>query len=101
LKEFFPPEAGWTHPKGGLFLWVTLPPGMSCNKLFDAALKENVVFVPGDPFYAKNGFSEEGGRHLRLNFSNAKPEQIREGIRRLAVAMKQQMEQSNPTAVKL
>jgi 2-aminoadipate transaminase len=101
LKEFFPPEASWTHPKGGLFLWVTLPPGMSCNKLFDAALKENVAFVPGDPFYAKNGFREEGSRHLRLNFSNAKPEQIREGIRRLAVAMKQQMEQSNPTAVKL
>ena len=99
LKEYFPPEAKWTHPKGGLFLWVTLPAGMSCKKLFDAALKENVAFVPGDSFYAANGFSEEGTRHLRLNFSNAKPEQIREGIKRLAVAVKRQMEEMNPSAV--
>jgi 2-aminoadipate transaminase len=100
LKEYFPAEATWTRPKGGLFLWVTLPPGMSCKKLFDAALKENVAFVPGDPFYAANGFSDEGNRHLRLNFSNAKPEQIREGVRRLAVAVKRQMEEISPAAVK-
>jgi len=93
LKEYFPAEASWTHPKGGLFLWVTLPAGMSCQKLFEAALKQNVAFVPGDSFYAPNGFAEECMRHLRLNFSNAQPEQIREGIRRLSVAVKQQMEQ--------
>lgn len=96
LKEYFPAEASWTHPKGGLFLWVTLPAGMSCQKLFEAALKENVAFVPGDSFYAPNGFAEECMRHLRLNFSNAQPEQIREGIRRLSVAVKLQMHQLQP-----
>jgi len=100
LKEHFPSGTTWTYPKGGLFLWVTLPAGMSCQKLFEAALKENVAFVPGDPFYAPNGASEEGSLHFRLNFSNAKPEQIREGIRRLAVAVKQQMEQLRPAIVR-
>ncbi len=91
LKEFFPPEVTWTYPKGGLFLWVTLPKGMDCQKLFQIALKENVAFVPGDSFYAGNGFAEEGSRHFRLNFSYGKPDQIREGVRRLSVALKQQL----------
>jgi 2-aminoadipate transaminase len=89
LQEFFPPEVTWTHPKGGLFLWVTLPDGMDSQALFDAALKENVAFVPGDPFYAKNG--HPAAPHMRLNFSNAKPEQIHEGIRRLSIAVKKQI----------
>ena len=91
LEEFCPPEVTWTRPLGGLFLWVELPKGMDCHQLFDAALKQNVAFVPGDCFYAQNGYAEEGLRHLRLNFSNAKPEQIREGVRRLGVAMKDQL----------
>lgn len=96
LKEYFPPEVTWTHPKGGLFLWVSLPKGMECQKLFNAALEEKVAFVPGDSFYARNGYTEEGCRHFRLNFSYGKPEQIREGIRRLAVAVKQQLQQLSP-----
>ncbi len=91
LKRNFPSEVKWTHPKGGLFLWVTLPAGMDCNSLFQAALKENVAFVPGDCFYASNGNNGSGSRHLRLNFSYGQPEQIREGIRRLSVAVKHQL----------
>ncbi len=91
LEEFFPSEVIWTKPKGGLFLWVTLPVGMDCHELFDEALKENVAFVPGDCFYAANGHQDEGRRHFRLNFSNAQPEQIREGIRRLGMAIKKQL----------
>jgi 2-aminoadipate transaminase len=91
LEEFCPPEVTWTRPLGGLFLWVELPVGMDCHQLFDAALKQNVAFVPGDSFYAPSGYAEEGLRHLRLNFSNAKPERIREGVRRLALAMKDQL----------
>ncbi len=90
LSKYFPAEASWTRPQGGLFLWVTLPEGMDCNKLFEAALKENVAFVPGECFYAGN-VAKESCRHLRLNFSYGQPEQIREGIRRLSVAIKQQM----------
>lgn len=89
LEEFFPPEVTWTHPQGGLFLWVTLPQGMNSQSLFRSALAENVAFVPGDSFYAGNG--PESCRHLRLNFSHPSPEQIREGIRRLSVAVKRQL----------
>jgi 2-aminoadipate transaminase len=86
LQEFFPPEVTWTHPQGGLFLWVTLPAGLDMQAVFKSAIEQNVAFVPGDSFYANDG--REGSRHMRLNFSNAAPEQIREGIRRLAAAVK-------------
>ncbi len=96
LEENFPPEVTWTRPQGGLFLWVSLPEGMDCHQLFEAAIRENVAFVPGDSFYASNGHVEEGRRHFRLNFSNAQPEQIREGIRRLGVAIKKQWAALHP-----
>jgi 2-aminoadipate transaminase len=87
LQEFFPPEVRWTRPNGGLFLWVTLPESTDCEKLFHAALRQNVAFVPGDAFYA----DEHHGCHMRLNFSNSRPEQIRDGIRRLGAAVKEQL----------
>ena len=96
LKKFFPREVTWTHPQGGLFLWVTLPDGMDGNKLFQTALQQNVAFVTGDCFYAGNGYAKEGCRHMRLNFSYGQPEQIREGIRRLSLAIKQQLHELHP-----
>ncbi|MGA3087276.1 MAG: PLP-dependent aminotransferase family protein [Terriglobales bacterium] len=94
LQEFFPPEVTWTHPQGGLFLWVTLPEGLDMKAVFQSALEQNVAFVPGDSFYAHDGRLDrghEGSRHMRLNFSNAAPEQIREGVRRLAAAVTSQL----------
>ena len=88
LEEFFPASVSWTRLSGGLFLWVTLPVGMDAPRLLEAALKENVAFVPGGSFFAE---PEKGLRHLRLNFSYCQPEQIREGIRRLGVALRRQM----------
>jgi 2-aminoadipate transaminase len=88
LRDFFPPEVSWTHPQGGLFLWVTMPPGVDSSRLLDLALRQNVAFVPGGPFFP-NG---DPGSHMRLNFSNAQPEQIREGIRRLSIAVAYELE---------
>jgi 2-aminoadipate transaminase len=82
LEEFFPPGVHWTRPEGGLFLWVRLPEGMVAAHLLEAALRKNVAFVPGNSFFA--GDERAGDRYFRLNFSNMKPELIREGIRRLA-----------------
>lgn len=96
LKRFFPPEVKWTYPRGGLFLWVTLPKGMNCQRLFEDALRENVAFVPGDCFYAGNGFVNEGFLHFRLNFSYVSPEQIHEGIRRLSLAVSHQLHELMP-----
>jgi 2-aminoadipate transaminase len=100
LAEHFPPQVTWTRPKGGLFLWVELAEGMDAQRLFETALKENVAFVPGDSFYAPNGQQEAGRRHLRLNFSAAPPEQIREGIRRLSVAVQRQLDELHPLAAR-
>jgi len=88
LHDYFPPEVSWTHPQGGLFLWVTMPPGVDSSRLLDLALRQNVAFVPGEPFFP-NG---DTGSHMRLNFSNAQPEQIREGIRRLSIAVAHELE---------
>jgi 2-aminoadipate transaminase len=91
LHNYFPPEVSWTHPHGGLFLWVTLPSGIDTMKLLDTALRQDVAFVPGEPFFPSG---QESGSHMRLNFSNAKPEQIREGIRRLSIAVAHELEHS-------
>lgn len=91
MQEHFPKEVVWTRPQGGLFLWVTLPEGMDCDRLFKAAVDQNVAFVPGYCFYPDEA---DGFRNFRLNFSSSKPELIREGIRRLSVAIKLQMEES-------
>ncbi len=88
LQDYFPPEVSWTHPQGGLFLWVTMPPGVDSSKLLESALRQDVAFVPGQPFYP-NG---DEGSHMRLNFSNAKPEMIREGVRRLSIAVAHALE---------
>jgi 2-aminoadipate transaminase len=88
LDNYFPPEVSWTHPQGGLFLWVTMPPGIDSRKLLDSALRQNVAFVPGDAFYP----SGDSGSHMRLNFSNAQPEMIHEGIRRLSIAVAHELE---------
>jgi 2-aminoadipate transaminase len=89
LHDYFPPEVSWTHPHGGLFLWVMLPPGIDTMKLLDTALRQDVAFVPGGPFFPSG---QESGSHMRLNFSNAQPEQIREGIRRLSIAVAHELE---------
>jgi len=80
LRETMPPGFSWTHPEGGMFLWVTCPEGVNTNELMHAALARKVIFVPGQDFFANT----PGLRYMRLNFSNASPEMIREGIGRLA-----------------
>jgi 2-aminoadipate transaminase len=72
-------HAKWTHPDGGLFLWLTLPGETNTPELLVEALKKNVAFVPGDAFY----WDHRGKDSLRLNFSMCSPDTIREGVRRL------------------
>ena len=95
LNDYFPSEVTWTHPHGGLFLWATLPSGVNARKLLDQALRNDVAFVPGDPFFAEG----DKGSHMRLNFSNATPEMIREGIRRLSIAVAHELEHKNAELV--
>jgi 2-aminoadipate transaminase len=80
MDKHFPENVSWTHPKGGLFLWVRLPEELDAQEVFQTAIKRNVAFVPGQSFFPDGG----GKNTLRLNFSNAYPELIEEGILRLA-----------------
>jgi 2-aminoadipate transaminase len=79
LEEHMPAGVRWTHPRGGLFLWVTLPETINTVSIFKQAVEQKVAFVPGDSFYPCGG----GENTMRLNFSNARPEMINEGIARL------------------
>lgn len=79
LERHMPPEVEWTHPEGGLFLWVTLPAGFDSREVLAEAIQEKVAFVPGVSFFPNGG----GERTLRLNFSYCTPEVIEEGVRRL------------------
>ncbi len=80
LDQYFLPEISWTRPEGGMFLMVTLPQRMDATALLPRALQLGVAYVPGEEFHL-NG---EGRNTLRLNFSNARPAQIKTGIKRLA-----------------
>lgn len=85
MDKYFPDTVKYTKPHGGMFLWVTLPEGVSAMELFPKALEKKVAFVPGDPFY----INVENANTMRLNYTNADCETIDEGIRRLGDLLKQ------------
>jgi 2-aminoadipate transaminase len=80
LEITFAADTTWTRPSGGYFLWIDLPNGLSGQKVAAAGLAEGVAVFPGPVFYP-NGDGGQNG--LRISFSNATPENIAEGIRRL------------------
>ena len=83
MDRYFPPKVEWTQPEGGLFLWVTLPEYLESAEVLKKAIEQNVAFVPGLPFYPCGG----GHNTLRINFSYANSENIREGISRLSLVL--------------
>jgi 2-aminoadipate transaminase len=87
LAEFLPPEADWTRPSGGLFIWVTLPDYIDTTDLLARALRENVAFVPGEAAYLDG----RGRSSMRLNFSGVDEDAIREGVRRIGKVVDQQV----------
>jgi 2-aminoadipate transaminase len=87
LEEYMPEGVSWTKPKGGLFLWVTLPECLDTTTIFKTAVEKKVAFVPGGSFHPLGG----GLNTMRLNFSNSKPDLIVEGIKRLAEVIKSEI----------
>jgi DNA-binding transcriptional MocR family regulator len=91
LARNFPEEAKWTHPQGGLFLWAWVPGGVDTNVFLQRAMSEaRVAYVPGVAFYPR-GHQIGGHNCMRLNFSNATPENIEEGIKRLGDLLKKHL----------
>lgn len=89
LEEFFPPEVTWTHPEGGLFIWVTLPDYVDTGSMLAEALEAGVTYVPGDSFYPEGC---AGKNSMRINFSYESPENITEAIRRLSEVIESRLE---------
>jgi 2-aminoadipate transaminase len=87
LAEHLPPEATWTEPDGGLFIWARLPDYIDTTDLLARALRENVAFVPGRAAYLDG----RGGSEMRLNFSGVGEDDIREGVRRIGKVVREQV----------
>jgi 2-aminoadipate transaminase len=87
LERHFPPQASWTRPQGGLFVWATLPSYIDTGDLLAKALRENVAFVPGQAAYVDG----RGANSMRLNFSGFDESEIREGVRRIGKVVSEQM----------
>ena len=85
LAREMPAHVRWNEPDGGMFLWATAGAGIDTEDLFQHAVRDGVVFVPGRPFYP----NKERGDGMRLNFSAMPEERIADGIARLARAVRQ------------
>jgi 2-aminoadipate transaminase len=88
LAEHFPREADWTRPRGGLFIWATMPDYIDTTDLLARALREQVAFVPGRAAFVDG----RGGSAMRLNFSGVDEDSIREGIRRIGEVVREQVQ---------
>lgn len=87
MEKEFPAGTEWTHPEGGLFLWLTFPVGVSALKVFQNCISKKVAGVIGDAFYP----NDKTDRSMRINFSNMPDERIIEGIKRMGQAIRESM----------
>lgn len=83
-------DVRWTHPEGGMFVWVRLPEGLNAQALLPQAVEAGMAFVPGAPFYAH----QPDARTLRLSFVTSTPEQIDRGMAALAQVLRQSVLQA-------
>ena len=88
MKEFFPEQVTWIIPKGGMFIWASLPEKLDAYLLLERAMAQNVLFVPGQNFYVE---AKQGTHSLRMNFSNPSKEEIRKGITIMGNLIKEMM----------
>lgn len=87
IEEEFPKGVTWTHPEGGLFMWVTVPDYINTTEMMKKCIENNVAYVPGVAFYPGRTRSDS----FRLNYSNMDEERIVEGIKRIAAVIKSEM----------
>ncbi len=88
LAEDFPAGVTWTRPAGGFYVWVRLPDQLDSRAMLAKAITARVAYVPGGAFYADG----QGGSCLRLSYCFPPPERIREGVRRLAGVVEEELD---------
>ena len=88
LERHMPSTITWSHPEGGMFIWLQLPVGMDSADLLKQSLEvAKVAFVPGQAFFPDGS----GNNHLRLNFTSSSPDKINEGIARLGALLRDKL----------
>ncbi|AEK73690.1 multiple substrate aminotransferase [Thermococcus sp. 4557] len=87
LEEYMPEGVRWTRPEGGMFIWVTLPEGIDTKLMMEKAVSKGVAYVPGEAFFAHRDVKNT----MRLNFTYVPEEKIREGVKRLAEVIEEEM----------
>ncbi|ASI99924.1 aminotransferase-like domain-containing protein [Thermococcus celer] len=87
LEEYMPEGVKWTKPDGGMFIWVTLPEGIDTKLMAEKAIKKGVAYVPGEAFFAHRDVKNT----MRLNFTYVPEETIREGVKRLAEVIEEEI----------
>ncbi len=88
LTQLMPAGTTWTHPQGGFYVWLTLPDGLDSKVMQPRALTARVAYVPGIGFYADG----QGIRDMRLSYCYPEPDRIREGVRRLAGVVEEELD---------
>jgi 2-aminoadipate transaminase len=88
LSQQMPPGTTWTHPTGGFYVWVTLPGELDAKVLLPRAVTARVAFVPGTAFFADG----TGRNFMRLSYCYPEPDRIREGVRRLATVLEEEVD---------
>jgi 2-aminoadipate transaminase len=88
LAASMPTGCRWTRPAGGFYVWLGLPPGIDAKAMLPRAIAARVAYVPGTGFYADGA----GPGHLRLSYCFPEPARIREGVRRLASVISEEID---------
>lgn len=88
LEQYMPAGSDWTHPSGGFYVWFTAPEGVDAKAMLPRAVTQRVAYASGTGFYC----DQLGSRQMRLSFCYPTPERIREGVRRLANTITEELE---------
>ncbi|MFR9730590.1 PLP-dependent aminotransferase family protein [Saccharopolyspora sp. MS10] len=88
LEQHMPEGCSWTKPDGGFYVWLTAPEGVDTKAMLPRAVTQRVAYASGTGFYA----DALGSRQMRLSYCYPTPERIREGVRRLANTLTDEME---------
>jgi 2-aminoadipate transaminase len=87
FSKYMPSDVTWTKPEGGLFLFVTMPPGLNATSILKKAIDINVAFVDGSTFFC----NDQGHNTMRINFSYSTGEEIETGVERLSKVIKNEL----------
>jgi 2-aminoadipate transaminase len=91
IKKHFPSAVEWWEPDGGLYFWARLPRNVPTgvkSKVFSTALKNDVLYVPGEICYADDTTRRKPNHEMRISFGNASEQDIRDGIKRLGAVLR-------------